>query len=74
MRADAQAVRVRFGDGTGGTKRLQRIVQTPGGLGPEEVAGFAAAVSDDGGTIGVSLYDWTTTRPAEWPVLSSLSG
>ncbi|TML67120.1 MAG: hypothetical protein E6G11_13380 [Actinobacteria bacterium] len=44
------------------------------GLGPEEVAGFAAAVSDDGGTIGVSLYDWTTTRPAEWPVLSSLSG
>jgi hypothetical protein len=43
------------------------------GLGPEELAGFAAAVSDDGGTIGVSLYDWTTTRPAEWTVLKSLT-
>jgi hypothetical protein len=43
------------------------------GLGPEELAGFAGAVSDDGGTIGVSLYDWTTTRPAEWTVLKSLT-
>jgi len=41
--------------------------------GPEELAGFAAAVSDDGNTIGVSLYDWQTTRPAAWPVLDSLS-
>jgi hypothetical protein len=42
-------------------------------LGPEELAGFAAAVSDDGNTIGVSLYDWQTTRPAAWRVLDSLS-
>jgi hypothetical protein len=42
-------------------------------LGPEELAGFAAAVSDDGGTIGVSLYDWTTTGPRAWRVLASLS-
>ena len=32
-------------------------------LGPDELAGFAAAVSDDGGTIGLSLYDWETTPP-----------
>jgi hypothetical protein len=43
-------------------------------LGPEELEGFAAAVADDGSTIGVSLYDWATTRAAEWRVLSSLSG
>jgi hypothetical protein len=43
-------------------------------LGPEELAGFAAAVSDDGSTIGVSLYDWATTRPAAWRVLAALSG
>jgi hypothetical protein len=43
-------------------------------LGPEELAGFAAAVTDDGNTIGVSLYDWTTTGPAAWRVLGSLSG
>jgi hypothetical protein len=42
-------------------------------LGPEELAGFAAAVSDDGATSGVSLYDWATTRPAAWRVLSSLN-
>ena len=42
-------------------------------IGPDELAGFAAAVEDDGQTIGVSLYDWTTTRPAAWRVLSSLS-
>jgi hypothetical protein len=42
-------------------------------LGPEELAGFAAAVSDDGGTIGVSLYDWTTTPPGHWRVLASLN-
>ena len=40
-------------------------------LGPEELAGFAAAVSDDGGTIGVSLYDWATTPARAWPVISS---
>ena len=43
------------------------------GLGPEELAGFSAAVADDGNTVGVSLYDWTTTRPAEWPVLTALT-
>ncbi len=42
-------------------------------LGPEELAGFAAAVSDDGGTIGVSLYDWATTPPGHWRVLRQIS-
>ncbi len=42
-------------------------------LGPEELAGFAAAVSDDGHTIGVSLYDWTTTPARSWPVLEPLT-
>jgi hypothetical protein len=42
-------------------------------LGPEELAGFAAAVADDGNTIGVSLYDWATTPPAAWRVLAPLS-
>ena len=42
-------------------------------LGPDEVAGFAAAISDDGNTIGVSLYDWATTRPAEWRTLESVN-
>ena len=43
-------------------------------LGPEELAGFAAAVSDDGGTIGVSLYDWATTPPRAWRVIAPLVG
>jgi hypothetical protein len=43
-------------------------------IGPEELAGFAAAVTDDGNTIGVSLYDWTTTSPAAWRVLGALNG
>lgn len=42
-------------------------------LGPDELAGFAAAVSDDGGTMGVSLYDWMTTPPSAWKVLAPLS-
>lgn len=42
-------------------------------LGPEELAGFAAAVSDDGSTIGVSLYDWMTTPPRAWKSLAPLS-
>jgi hypothetical protein len=41
-------------------------------MGNEELAGFAAAVTDDGGTVGVSLYDWATTRPAAWRVLDTL--
>jgi hypothetical protein len=43
-------------------------------LGPEELAGFVAAVDDDGGTIGVSLYDWMTTPPRAWKALALLSG
>lgn len=42
-------------------------------LGPEELAGFVEAVRDDGGTIGVSLYDWLTTPPRAWRPLQSLS-
>jgi hypothetical protein len=43
-------------------------------LGAEELAGFAAAVSDDGSTIGVSLYDWMTTPARAWTQLAPLSG
>ena len=43
-------------------------------LGPEELAGFVAAVADDGGTIGVSLYDWMTTPPRAWKALAPLTG
>jgi hypothetical protein len=43
-------------------------------LGPDELAGFVAAVDDDGGTIGVSLYDWMTTPSRAWKALSVLSG
>jgi hypothetical protein len=39
----------------------------------DELAGFAAAAADDGATIGVSLYDWPTTRASAWRVLASLS-
>jgi hypothetical protein len=42
-------------------------------LGPEELAGFVAAVADDGRTIGVSLYDWETTSPAAWRALAPLA-
>ena len=42
-------------------------------MGPEELAGFVAAVEDDGGTIGASLYDWATTRPSTWPALAPLT-
>lgn len=42
-------------------------------LGPEELAGFVAAVEDDGETIGVSLYDWATTPPRAWTALARLS-
>ena len=43
-------------------------------LGPDELAGFVAAVDDDGGTIGVSLYDWMTTPPRAWKALAALNG
>ena len=42
-------------------------------LGAEELAGFVAAVSDDGETIGVSLYDWMTTPPRAWKALAPLN-
>lgn len=42
-------------------------------LGSEELAGFAAAISDDGSTIGVSLYDWMTTPPGAWKFLAPVS-
>jgi hypothetical protein len=42
-------------------------------LGSEELAGFATAVSDDGATIGFSLYDWMTTPPRAWTQLAPLS-
>jgi hypothetical protein len=42
-------------------------------LGPEELAGFVAAVEDDGGTIGVSLYDWMTTPARAWKTLAPLT-
>jgi hypothetical protein len=42
-------------------------------LGPDELAGFAAAIEDDGGTTGVSLYDWATTPARAWSVLIPLS-
>ncbi|GIU94774.1 MAG: hypothetical protein KatS3mg012_1231 [Gaiellaceae bacterium] len=41
-------------------------------LGPAELAGFVEAVRDDGGIIGVSLYDWQTTPARAWKRLASL--
>ena len=43
-------------------------------LGSEELAGFAAAVEDDGATIGLSLYDWATTPARAWPQLAAATG
>ena len=42
-------------------------------MGREELEGFAAAVADDGRTIGVSLYDWETTPASAWRVLAPLN-
>jgi hypothetical protein len=42
-------------------------------MGPDELAGFVAAVADDGGTVGVSLYDWLTMTPRAWAALAQLS-
>jgi hypothetical protein len=41
---------------------------------PDELAGFVAAVEDDGATIGVSLYDWMTTPARAWPVITVAAG
>jgi len=42
-------------------------------MGQDELDGFVAAVADDGGTIGVSLYDWLTMTPRAWKALARLS-
>jgi hypothetical protein len=39
----------------------------------DDLAGFVAAVEDDGATIGVSLYDWQTTTSTVWRALARLS-
>ncbi len=41
-------------------------------MGSEELAGFVAAVQDDGVTIGVSLYDWDTMTSSAWRALARL--
>jgi hypothetical protein len=41
-------------------------------MGSEELAGFVAAVEDDGATIGVSLYDWDTMTSSAWRALARL--
>jgi hypothetical protein len=60
------------------TRNAEVAIHVAGGvadrMGREELAGFAAAVTDDGSTIGVSLYDWATTGPAAWRSLSTVSG
>jgi hypothetical protein len=40
----------------------------------DDLAGFVAAVEDDGATIGVSLYDWMTTPTRAWSALAVASG
>jgi hypothetical protein len=40
----------------------------------DDLAGFVAAVEDDGATIGVSLYDWMTTPARAWKALAVVSG
>jgi len=42
-------------------------------LSADDLAGFAAAVADDGNTIGVSLYDWPTTPATAWRTLAPLA-
>ena len=41
-------------------------------MGSEELAGFVAAVDDDGATIGVSLYDWDTMTSTAWRAIARL--
>jgi hypothetical protein len=59
------------------TGRTDVSIHVAGGvadrLGPEELAGFTAAVEDDGATIGVSLYDWMTTSSRAWTALAPVS-
>ena len=39
----------------------------------DDLAGFVAAVEDDGATLGVSLYDWQTTPSSAWRAIAKLS-
>jgi hypothetical protein len=39
----------------------------------DDLAGFVAAVEDDGATLGVSLYDWQTTTSTAWRAVARLS-
>jgi hypothetical protein len=59
------------------TRNPEVAIHVAGGvadrMGPEELQGFVAAVVDDGATIGVSLYDWETTPPTAWRLLTPLS-
>jgi hypothetical protein len=59
------------------TRNPEVAIHVAGGvadrMGAEELQGFAAAVVDDGATIGVSLYDWETTPASAWRVLAPLS-
>jgi hypothetical protein len=59
---------------TGGDAQIHVAGGVADRLGTEELAGFTAAVSDDGATIGVSLYDWMTTPSRAWKALAPLSG
>lgn len=58
------------------TKNPDVAIHVAGGvadrLGRDELEGFAAAVVDDGRTIGISLYDWETTPASAWRVLAPL--
>jgi hypothetical protein len=59
------------------TRNPEVAVHVAGGvadrMGRDELEGFAAAVADDGRTIGVSLYDWETTPASAWRVLAPLN-
>jgi hypothetical protein len=59
------------------TRNSEVAIHVAGGvadrMGREELEGFAAAVADDGRTIGVSLYDWETTPASAWRVLAPLN-
>jgi hypothetical protein len=59
------------------TRNPEVAIHVAGGvadrMGAQELQGFAAAVVDDGATIGVSLYDWETTPASAWRVLAPFS-
>jgi hypothetical protein len=59
------------------TRNAEIPIHVAGGvanrMGSEELAGFVAAVEDDGATIGISLYDWNTMTTRAWQALARLS-